>query len=143
MLAMGIEDIERFVQEHFPQAVGFGRIEALDGDVLRMRLAVEPQHLRPGGTVSGPTLMTLADTAIYYLVLSRIGPVPLAVTTDLHMHFLRRPRPEADLLATAELLKLGRRLAVARVTVRSDGADAPVAHATGTYAIPPQGASST
>jgi uncharacterized protein (TIGR00369 family) len=135
---MGIEDIERFIEAHFPQAVGFGRIEALDGQQLRMRLPVEPQHLRPGGTVSGPTLMTLADTAIYYLVLSRIGPVPLAVTTDLHMHFLRRPDAEADLLATAELLKLGRRLAVARVTVRSDAEGAPiVAHATGTYAIPP------
>jgi uncharacterized protein (TIGR00369 family) len=141
MPVMGIADIERFIEAHFPQAVGFAHIEALDEQAIRLRLGVEPHHLRPGGTVSGPALMTLADTAIYYLVLSRIGPVPLAVTTDLHIHFLRRPRPDADVLATAELLKLGRRLAVARVTLCSDGDAAPVAHATGTYAIPPEGAS--
>jgi uncharacterized protein (TIGR00369 family) len=136
MPRMGPEDIERFIEAHFPQAVGFAHIEALDDQSVTLRLHVGEQHLRPGGTVSGPSLMTLADTAIYYLVLSRLGPVPLAVTTSLHFDFLRRPRPDADVLATAELLKLGRRLAVARVTLCSDGEEDPVAHAVGTYSLP-------
>ena len=94
--------------------------------------------LRPGGTLSGPTLMTLADTAMYYLVLAHVGPVSLAVTSNLTIHFLRRPAPR-DLLAEARMLRLGGRSAVGDVVIRSDGDPAPVAHATVAYALPPAG----
>jgi len=130
-------EIEAFCAEQFPQAQRMGtRIESIDGDRLVLRLPVGERHLRPGGTVSGPSLMGLADTAFYFLVLSRIGPVALAVTTHLSIDFMRRPAP-VDVLAEAEMLKLGKRLAVGRVTMTSDGDDRPIAHASITYSIPP------
>jgi uncharacterized protein (TIGR00369 family) len=102
-----------------------------------MRVGVTDRHLRPGGTVSGPALMTIADTAMYYLVLGMIGPVALALTTNLNMNFLRAPKL-GDIIAETEMLKLGKRLAVGQVTIYSDGSDEPVAHATVTYSIPPE-----
>jgi len=132
--------IEAFLAEQFPQARRMGsRIESIEEGRLVLRLPVGEQHLRPGGTVSGPALMTLADTAFYFLVLSTIGPVALAVTTHLSIDFMRRPAP-VDVLAEAEMLKLGRRLAVGRVTMRSDGDDRAIAHASVTYSIPPRAA---
>lgn len=95
--------------------------------------------LRPGGTVSGPAMMGLADAAMYAAVLSRIGIVKLAVTTNFNINFLRRPKP-GDLIARASIIKLGKRLAVIEVSIFSDGDDRAVAHATGTYSIPPDGA---
>jgi uncharacterized protein (TIGR00369 family) len=138
MPRMTIEEIERFIDEQFPQARAMAvTIEALGDDgSVRVRLRIGDHHLRPGGTVSGPSLMALADTAMYYAVLAAIGPVGLAVTTSLHIDFLRRPAPR-DVLATAELLKLGTRLAVGRVTLVSDGDARPIAHAQVTYSIPP------
>lgn len=131
------EEIEAFLAASFPQATRFGaRIERIDAGRLVVRLPVSNVHLRPGGTVSGPSLMTLADTAFYFLLLATLGPIPLMVTTHLSIDFLRRPAP-TDVLAEAETLKLGRRLAVGRVTMTSDGDAAPIAHATVTYAIPP------
>jgi uncharacterized protein (TIGR00369 family) len=131
-------EIDAFLDEHFPQARSLGaHIETVEPGKLSLRLPVGADDLRPGGTVSGPTLMTLADTAFYFLVLSMIGPVELAVTTHLSIDFLRRPRP-TDIVADAEMLKLGQRLAVGRVTLRSAGDDAPVAHASVTYSIPPR-----
>ena len=100
-----------------------------------MRQAYQPQFIRPGGTISGPTMMALADFAMYVGVLASIGPVPLAVTTNLNINFLRKPAAR-DLIAECRLLKLGKRLAVGEVTIRSDGMDEPVAHATSTYSIP-------
>jgi uncharacterized protein (TIGR00369 family) len=107
------------------------------GDVV-LRLPYSALLLRPGGTICGPALMALADVTLYGLVLSMIGRVELTVTTNLNVHFLRRPAPR-DVLAEGRLLKLGRRLAVGEVTMRSDGDPQPICHATGTYAIPPQG----
>lgn len=134
---MNRAQIEAFLDEHFPQARRTGaRIESIDADRLLLRQPVGERHLRPGGTVSGPALMALADTAFYFLVLSMIGPVELAVTTHLSIDFMRRPEP-VDVLAEAEMLKLGRRLAVGRVTMTSDGDDRPIAHAAVTYSIPP------
>jgi uncharacterized protein (TIGR00369 family) len=133
---MTAEDIERLLDEQFPQARGFARLEEVAADRVRLRLEPDDRHLRPGGTVSGPTLMALADTAAYFLVLANRGPVALAVTSSLSIHFLRRPRPGA-LLAEARPLRLGRSLAVADVRLWSEGDDAPVAQATVTYAIPP------
>jgi acyl-coenzyme A thioesterase PaaI-like protein len=135
MLRWTADDIERFLVEHFPQAVGVGVIEAVAVDGLRMRVPFRPEYLRPGGTLSGPTLMTAADTAVYFLILARLGPVPLAVTTSLDIHFLRRPAAR-DVIAEARLLKLGRRLAVGDVLLRVDGDSEPVAQANVTYALP-------
>jgi uncharacterized protein (TIGR00369 family) len=135
MLRWTADDIERFLVEHFPQAVGVGVIEAVAVDGLRLRVPFRPEYLRPGGTLSGPTLMTAADTAVYFLILARLGPVPLAVTTSLDIHFLRRPAAR-DVIAEARLLKLGRRLAVGDVLLRVDGDSEPVAQANVTYALP-------
>lgn len=132
------DGIRRFLERHFPQALEFPlTITAITPDELTCELAPRPEFLRPGGTISGPTLMTLADTATYFLLLSRLGPVALAVTTSLHIDFLRRPAP-GPILARAELLKLGRTLAVMRVVLTTaEAPDSPVAHATVTYALPP------
>ena len=104
------------------------------GGLVRRRY--DPTSLRPGGTVSGPTIMALADFTMYVAVLSAIGWVPLAVTTNLTINFLKRPAAR-DLLAQARLLKLGKRLAVGEVGIRSDGEEDLVAHVTSTYSIPP------
>jgi len=104
----------------------------------RIRLAPQAKATRPGGTVSGPTLMMLADVAMYVAVLASIGWVPLAVTTNLNINFLKKPSPGA-LVADCALLKLGKRLAVGSVTIRCEGDEEPVAHATSTYSIPPRG----
>ena len=103
-----------------------------------MRLVPAEKSTRPGGTIAGPTLMMLADVAMYIAVLASIGWVPLAVTTNLNINFLKKPAPGA-LLAECEILKLGKRLAVGSVTIYAEGDDEPVAHATSTYSIPPQG----
>ena len=102
-----------------------------------MRMQAGPRHIRPGGTLSGPTMMSLADVALYVAILAHIGPVGLAVTTNLTFNFLRKPEPR-DLIAECQLLKLGARLAVGEVSLFSDGVAEPVCHATGTYSIPPR-----
>src|SRR5436853_7652407 len=102
----------------------------------RVRRKFSEQSLRPGGTISGPTMMALTDFAMYVAVLASIGPVPLAVTTNLNINFLRRPTPR-DLIAETHLIKLGKRLAVGEVEIYCDGEDEMVAHATSTYSIPP------
>ena len=139
MPKMTEDELMAFVAKVFPQAMGLGfRIHALSDDGIVLALDADDAHLRPGGTISGPTLMTLADTAMWLATLSAIGPVPLAVTTNLNMNFLRRAKP-GTLLADARLLKLGQRLAVGDVFLRIEGdeSDGPVAHATVTYSIPP------
>jgi uncharacterized protein (TIGR00369 family) len=103
----------------------------------RVRRAYSQKFLRPGGTISGPTMMGLTDFAMYVAILASIGPVPLAVTTNLNINFLRKPAP-GDLIAQARLIKLGKRLAVGEVAILSDGEEDMVAHATTTYSIPPR-----
>lgn len=110
------------------EAIGYGN--------ARARLPFDDAHVRPGGTVSGPAMMALADFAMYALVLGMIGPVKLAVTTSLNINFLRKPGP-ADIIADARILKLGKRLAVGEVNLYSEGDDDAVAHVTATYSIPP------
>jgi uncharacterized protein (TIGR00369 family) len=105
------------------------------GCVVRRHFA--PNSLRPGGTLSGATMMALGDFAVYVAILGSIGWVPLAVTTNLNINFLKKPAPR-DLLAETRLIKLGKRLAVGEVAIRSDGDDELVAHVTSTYSIPPQ-----
>jgi uncharacterized protein (TIGR00369 family) len=102
----------------------------------RVRRKFNAKSLRPGGTISGPTMMALTDFSMYVAVLASIGPVPLAVTTNLNINFLRKPS-QRDLIAEVRLIKLGKRLAVGDVEIYSDGEEEMVAHATSTYSIPP------
>ncbi|MEP7341860.1 MAG: PaaI family thioesterase [Acidobacteriota bacterium] len=138
MPIMTAAELEAFTQAHFPQMDGFVfRIEQIEDKFVRIRLLYHARHLRPGGTISGPALMTLADMAMYFAVLSMIGPVALAVTTSLNINFLRKPA-QVDVIAECRLLKLGSRLAVGDVQMFSDGEPEPVAQATVTYSIPPK-----
>ena len=129
--------LEAFLADAFPQARLAVAVEAVTDQGVRLRQPFDPAQVRPGGTISGPTLMALADTAMYLAVVAAIGPVALAVTTSLQIDFLRRPAPVA-VVAEAELLKLGSRLAVGEVRLYSEGDAAPVARASVTYSIPPR-----
>jgi len=136
--ALNAEEIGKLLSAEFPQAFypGCGlSIEKVTFGHVRVRRAYHADYLRPGGTISGPTMMELADFAMYVAVFSAIGAQPLAVTTNLNINFLRKPA-QADLLAEAKLLKVGKRLAVGEVAIYSDGSDEPVAHVTSTYSIP-------
>jgi uncharacterized protein (TIGR00369 family) len=132
--------MEAFLSRVFPEIDHGGKsvvIEAVGHGTARLRLLYHPRHLRPGGTVSGPAMMTLADYALYVAVLSVVGPVELAVTTHFSINFLRKP-DKADVIAECRLLKAGKRLCVGEVTLYSDGRGEPVAHVTSTYSIPPE-----
>jgi uncharacterized protein (TIGR00369 family) len=136
--AMTAEAIEDLLRREFPQAFYDGcglSLERVQFGDVRVRREYHEDHLRPGGTISGPTMMELADFAMYVAVFSAIGPQPLAVTTNLSINFLRKPA-QADLLADAKLLKVGKRLVVGEVAIYSDGSDEPVAHVTSTYSVP-------
>jgi uncharacterized protein (TIGR00369 family) len=135
-LAQG--ELESFLRKEFPQVFNAGSglsIEEVWHGGAQVRQAYREDFIRPGGTISGPTMMALADFAMYVAVLAAVGPVPLAVTTNLSINFLRKPGA-ADLLAEAKLMKLGKRLAVGEVAIRSVGGVELVAHATSTYSIP-------
>jgi uncharacterized protein (TIGR00369 family) len=138
--AMTADEIGQLLEKEFPQAFypgcGLSLERIAHGDV-RVRRAFHKDHLRPGGTISGPTMMELADFAMYVAVFSAIGAQPLAVTTNLTINFLRKPAP-AGLIADAKLMKVGKRLAVGAVTLYSEGVEEPVAHVTATYSIPGQ-----
>jgi uncharacterized protein (TIGR00369 family) len=133
-------DLDDLIATQLPwvQAMGM-TVETVGEGTCRVRLAHRDEHLRPGGTVSGPAMMGLADFAMYVGVLSAIGRVELAVTTNLSINFLRRPQP-GDVLADCRMIKVGRRLAYGEVFLYADGAEAdgPVAHVTSTYSIPPE-----
>ena len=139
--ALNAEQIAALLHKEFPQAFYEGcglTLERVDYGSIRVRRHFHADYLRPGGTVSGPTMMELADFAMYVAVFSAVGPQPLAVTTNLNINFLRKPA-QADLIAEAKLLKVGKRLAVGEVAIYSDGLDEPVAHVTSTYSIPSNG----
>lgn len=110
-------------------------VEDLAAGKVRLRLGFSEAMLRPGGTLSGPALMALADIALYGLVLSAVGRVDMVATTDLTFHFLARPAP-ADVIASGGLLKLGRRLAIGEVDMHSALENRLICHAVGTYALP-------
>ena len=136
---MSAGDLEEFLSREFPQAFHPGSglsIETVEHGRARVRLAYNEKFVRPGGTISGPTMMMLADFALYLAVLSAIGPVALAVTINFNINFLRRPE-QRDIIADARIMKLGKRLAVMDVMLFSDGVDEPMAHVTSTYSIPP------
>jgi uncharacterized protein (TIGR00369 family) len=131
-------ELTAFMWRAFPQAAEDFLVERLTEDGIVMRLKVADKHLRPGGTISGPSIFGLADVSVYLAILARIGPVALAVTTGGGIDFLRKPEAGVDLLGEARLLKLGRSLAVGDVLIRSEGQEAPVARSNMTYSIPPR-----
>lgn len=139
-LVMTIEEVNRFLETDFPQIHTDGRVFAVT-DIAPgracMRLEPAERHLRPGGTVSGPALFTLADVTAYVAVLAHIGPVALAVTTSLNINFLRLPKP-LPTTCTCKILKLGKRLAIMEASIFQQDPDELVAHATVTYSIPPR-----
>lgn len=137
-MTMTLEEVKTFLDREFPQIHLSGQvyfIEEVGARMARMRLDAGERHLRPGGTVSGPAMMELTDLTMYVALLGAIGPVALAVTTSLNINFLRKPLP-GPLLADCRLIKLGKRLAVGEIALRSAGIDELVTHATATYAIP-------
>jgi uncharacterized protein (TIGR00369 family) len=135
---MSVAELETFLRIEFPQTFRGDdvTIESADGETCLLRQRYSERMLRPGGTISGPTLMGLADCAMYVVLLSAIGPVGLAVTSNLNINFLRKGSPGQDVLAAARLLKLGKRLAVGEVNLLSGTTPDPIAHVTATYSIP-------
>lgn len=129
------EEIVAFLAAEFPHSKCVV-LEVGDGGAT-VKLEIGQNDLRPGGTVSGPVLMTIADVALYIAILGQIGIVPLAVTTSLSINFLRKPAAERSIIGVCKLMKIGKSLAVGEVSLFSEGMDEPVAHAVGTYSIPP------
>ena len=138
-LSMSISQLHDFLNAEFPQVADVVSVDALSKEEITVRWRVEAANLRPGGTVSGPTIFSCADVAIYLAILARVGPKALAVTTNASIDFMRKPSAGADLIARARILKLGRVLAVADALIYSDGSDQPVARASMTYSLPPDG----
>ena len=136
---LSAEAVSRLIDETFPEIHATGRqmvIESVADRRARVRLAIDPRNLRPGGTVSGPAMFTLADFSIYVALLATLGPAATpAVTSNLSINFLLRPDP-VDVVAEANVIRLGRRLAYAEVALYSVGRSEMIAHATGSYAIP-------
>ena len=130
-----VAELAQFLVREFPQTrctvVSLGELSAT------LRHEITESELRPGGTVSGPVLMEVADVALYVAVLGTIGIQPLAVTTSLNINFLRKPAADRAIVAECRLLKVGRSLAVGEVSLYSEGLPDPVAHVVGTYSIPP------
>lgn len=137
-LEMDAAGLQAFLEQDFGQVAEDFVVERVDATGVTLRLKVAARHLRPGGTVSGPTIFALADVAMYLAILSRIGPVALAVTTNCAIDFMRKPGAGMDLRGEARVLKLGRSLAVGDVLVFSEGQVEPVARASLTYSIPPK-----
>jgi uncharacterized protein (TIGR00369 family) len=136
-----VEQLQHFMQTEFE---GFKTdIKIAQSEYCELIRRIDATDLRPGGTVSGPTMMELADTALYVAVLATVGLIPLAVTTNLSINFLRKPAAHSNLRAVCVLHKVGRSQAVGSVEIFSEGSDAAVAHAVGTYAIPPVGRSTS
>lgn len=133
---MNLLDVREFLHKEFPQSSVYVESVGYRKAVARERASED--ILRPGGTVSGPALMTLADVTMYVAILATLGPVALAVTTSLTANFLRKPVAYADIIAEASLIKVGKRLVVGQVDLYSEGDDEPVAHVVATYSVPPE-----
>lgn len=129
-------DIVDFLAREFPQSQCV--VEEVGERSATVSHPVGPAQLRPGGTVSGPLLMAVADVALYVAILGTIGIVPLAVTTNFNINFLRKPSPRNPIVGVCKLLKVGRILVIGEVALYSDRDEEMVAHAVGTYSIPPK-----
>ncbi len=135
MSKISLEEFNRLVQAELPWAAENGmELVSIDEGKAQMRMPYQQNSIRPGGSISGPHMMMLADACMFAVVLSQLGKVKLAVTTSFNINFLRKPT-ECDLLAEGKMIKAGKRLAVMEVSIFSD--TEMVAHATGTYSIPP------
>lgn len=134
-MSMKVEQARAFLSREFPQNTCIVENIGEGTSVLRQKIGHE--HLRPGGTVSGPTLMSVADCAAYVAILGKVGEVALAVTTSLNINFLRKPSADRDIIGRCQLLKAGKRLMVCEISLYSEGLSEPVAHVTATYSIPP------
>lgn len=131
--------LARVLESEAPFAALYGfRVERVGDGTATVRLPYDPRFIRPGGTTAGPAMMALADFALWIAVMGALGPVALAVTTSLTCNFLTKPE-NRDLICEARLIKRGKRLCVGEMWIAADGADAPCAHATATYSIPPEG----
>lgn len=136
-MTLKAEQIQQLIREWVPLANEIDlRVEKAEHGYAQIRFPFQEKRLRPGGTISGPTMMAAADTAMYAAILASLGQVAMAVTSNLNINFLQRPQP-ADLIAEARILKLGKRLAYCEVEISCEGAEDLVAHATGSYSIPP------
>lgn len=136
-LKMLRDELSAFMVEVFPQVHEDFEIEAVAPYEITVRLKVAERHLRPGGTVSGPSMFALADVSMYLGILAMIGPKALAVTTTGSVDFMRKPEAGRDLIAIARINKLGKVLAVGQILIYSEGNDSPVAQSSMTYSIPP------
>jgi uncharacterized protein (TIGR00369 family) len=134
-LLMSKIEIEQFLKKEFPQVSQSFEILTLDAGSISMLMNITNEHLRPGGSVSGPTMFLLADVSFYLATLSLIGPKRLTVTTNCSINFLRKPSEE-NLISETRVLKIGKTLSVGDVLIYSKGNKNPVAHASLTYAIP-------
>ena len=132
---MKAAEIQTLLEKEFPNYRM--KVQSCENRSARILLYIDNSHLRPGGTVSGPSMMLLADLAMYAAILSTIGSVVLAVTTNLNINFLRKPKPDRNLVGDSKLMKVGKRLIVGEVSIYSEDDLEPVAHATCTYSIPP------
>lgn len=129
-------EVTAFLETEFPQFRGI--VEEVGNQSALIRHKVTDADLRPGGTVSGPSLFAVADAGLYVAILGELGIIALAVTTNLNITFMRKPEPDRDIIAQCKLLKVGKALVVGEVLLYSEGKDEPVAHAIGTYSIPPK-----
>ena len=130
------EEIIAFLAVEFPQSTV--SVVEVGNHSATVRQEIGSAQLRPGGTVSGPVLMATADTALYVAILAEIGLVPLAVTTSFNINFLRKPSADKAIIGICKLLKVGKVLVIGDVYLYSEGNEEPVAHAVGTYSIPPE-----
>ena len=138
MADITVQEIELLTLESLPFAVDYGfRVDSLGSGTSTVRAPYKESFLRPGGTISGPVIMGLADYSLFVAMLTKIGLVELVVTTNFNINFLQRPEP-GDLLAVASVIKIGKRLAVGEIEVYLDGEENMIAHATSTYSIPPK-----
>lgn len=133
-MGASLAEVVAFMAAEFPQSKCV--VEAVGQRAATVSHHIGQDELRPGGTVSGPVLMGVADVALYVAILGEIGIVPMAVTTSLTINFLRKPPSAARIIGRCQLMKVGRTLAVGEVTLYSEGSDEAVAHVVGTYALP-------
>jgi uncharacterized protein (TIGR00369 family) len=138
-IALSAQQLNDFISEVYPQMMdqfpGYECTLVEPGHVI-VQMTTDGRHIRAGGTISGPTLFALADMGGYACVLSHVGREALAVTTNLNINFMRKAEPGL-LLADCRILKLGKRLMVFEASIVTNKSSAVIAHATGTYAIPP------
>lgn len=138
MAKISVTEFNRILDQELQWASEMGMtLEHMEAGSAVMRLPYKENSTRPGGTISGPHMMMLADACMYAVVLGLIGKVKLAVTTSFNINFVRKPSA-TDLLAEGKIIKLGKRLAVLEVSVLTGKENELVAHATGTYSIPPE-----